>query len=68
MVQRNVEKERQSNFQGYQDSLENKKIISKPQQTFRIALYHVFTKKANKTGMIINGDKRMQTCDGILSR
>ena len=54
-------------FEHYKDLLSNDKIILKSQQRFRSDHHEVCTEEVNKIAVSSNDDKRLQTCDRIVT-
>ena len=52
-------------FEEFKICLENTRTILKTQQRFRIKTHNVFTMNSNKIALSANGDKRMQTANGV---
>ena len=45
--------------------IKNNKLILKTQQRFRSEKHNVFTEEINKTALISNDDKRIQSIDSV---
>ena len=58
---------RELKFKNYTDSLFNDKTILKSQQRFKSDCHNVYTEQINKIALSSNDDKRLQTCDKIIT-
>ena len=54
-------------LKNYIDCLFNDKIILKLQQRFKSDCHNVYTEQINKIALSSNDDKRLQTCDKIIT-
>ena len=52
-------------FENYKEALFNNKLIIKSQRVFKSDHHSVSAVETNKIVLSSNGDKRLQTCDGI---
>ena len=52
-------------FENYKDCLFNGEVILKSQQRFKSDHHKVYTEEGNKIALNSDGDKRLQTFDGI---
>ena len=52
-------------FQSFKDCLFNNKNVYRSQQRFKSYNHDVYTEEVNKIALSSNGDKKLQTFDGI---
>ena len=54
-------------FKDYKDSLFNDEVLIRSQQRFRSDHHKVYTEEVNKIALSSNDNKRIQTCDKVIT-